>query len=142
MLSMGVTICEFPINTETARYATKMGMHVAGGASNVLRGGSLSGNMSIGEAIHEGSVDVLCSDYYPPAILHSIFRLHGEGLPLHEAVNLATLNPAASVNMDHELGSLEPGKKADLLIVRMQDDLPMVTHSFVDGVLVMQTTTK
>ena len=142
MLALGVSICEFPINMETAEYAMRMGMHVAGGASNVLRGGSLSGNMDMTTAIREGAVDILCSDYYPAAILHSVFKLHREGLPLHEAVNLATLNPAESVMADDRLGSLEAGKEADLLVVRLQDGLPMVTHSIVAGVLVMQTTTK
>jgi alpha-D-ribose 1-methylphosphonate 5-triphosphate diphosphatase len=143
MLAMGISICEFPINSETAAYAMKMGMHVAGGASNVLRGGSLSGNLDIATAICEGAVDVLCSDYYPAAILHSVFKLHQEfGLPLHSAVNLATLNAAESVGLDGTLGSLETGKEADLLIVRMQDGLPMVTHSMVGGTFVLQTTTK
>ncbi len=143
MLALGVSICEFPINMETAKYATQMGMHVAGGASNILRGGSLSGNLDMTEAIREEAVDTLCSDYYPAAILHSVFKLHADGvLPLHEAVNLATLNPAESVRLDKMLGSLEVGKEADLLIVRLQDGLPMVTHSMVSGVLVLQTTTK
>jgi alpha-D-ribose 1-methylphosphonate 5-triphosphate diphosphatase len=143
MLALGIGICEFPINMETAKYATQMGMHVAGGASNILRGGSLSGNLDMTEAIREDAIDTLCSDYYPAAILHSVFKLHRDGvLPLHEAVNLATLNPAESVNLDKTLGSLEPGKEADLLIVRMQDGLPMVTHSMVGGVLVLQTMTK
>jgi alpha-D-ribose 1-methylphosphonate 5-triphosphate diphosphatase len=44
--------------------------------------------------------------------------------------------------MDQEIGSLETGKAADLLIVRVQDELAMVTHSMVGGVLVMQTATK
>lgn len=143
MLALGIGICEFPINMETAKYATQMGMHVAGGASNILRGGSLSGNLDMTEAIREEAIDTLCSDYYPAAILHSVFKLHRDGvLPLHEAVNLATLNPAESVNLDKTLGSLEPGKEADLLIVRLQDGLPMVTHSMVGGVLVLQTMTK
>jgi alpha-D-ribose 1-methylphosphonate 5-triphosphate diphosphatase len=143
MLALGIGICEFPINMETAKYATKMGMHVAGGASNILRGGSLSGNLNMTEAIREEAIDILCSDYYPAAILHSVFKLHRDGvLPLHEAVNLATLNPAESVGLDKTLGSLEPGKEADLLIVRLQDGLPMVTHSMVGGVLVLQTMTK
>lgn len=142
MLALGVNICEFPINMETAQYAMKMGMHVAGGASNILRGGSMSGNLDMTMAVREGAVDVLCSDYYPAAILHSVFKLHRQGMPLHEAVNLATLHAAESVGLDQELGSLETGKAADLLIVRIQNELPMVTHSMVDGVLVMQTTTK
>lgn len=140
MLAMGVGICEFPINMETARYATGLGMHVAGGASNILRGGSLSGNLDMTRAVMEGAVDILCSDYYPAAILHSVFKLHQEqGMALHEAVNLATLNAAESVGLDGSLGSLEEGKEADVLIVQLQDGLPMVTHSMVGGQFVLQT---
>jgi len=63
-------------------------------------------------------------------------------MPLHEAVNLATLHPAQSVGIDGETGSLEAGKQADLLVVRLQDGIPMVTHTMVEGKLVLQTTTK
>lgn len=143
MLAIGAGICEFPINMETAAYAMKMGMHVAGGASNVLRGGSLSGNLDIAAAISDGAVDVLCSDYYPASILHSVFKLHREGgMPLHEAVGLATLNAAESVGLQDRLGSIETGKDADLLVVRLQDGLPMVTHVLVNGTFVMQTSNK
>jgi alpha-D-ribose 1-methylphosphonate 5-triphosphate diphosphatase len=153
MVALGVTISEFPINMETALYATRMGLHVAGGASNVLRGGSLSGNLDITAAIREGAVGMLCSDYYPASILHSVFRLHAgyaaadghggmAGMPLHEAVNLATLHPAQSLAIDDETGSLEVGKQADLLVVRLQDGIPMVTHVIVGGKLVLQTATK
>jgi alpha-D-ribose 1-methylphosphonate 5-triphosphate diphosphatase len=143
MVALGVTISEFPINMETAKYATRMGMYVAGGASNVLRGGSLSGNLDMTAAIREGAVGMLCSDYYPASILHSVFRLHGiEGMALHEAVNLATLHPAQSVGIDDETGSLEAGKQADLLVVRLQDSIPMITHVMVGGKMVLQTATK
>jgi alpha-D-ribose 1-methylphosphonate 5-triphosphate diphosphatase len=143
MLALGVNICEFPINMETASYAMQMGMHVAGGASNILRGGSLSGNLNMTDAVCAGAVDILCSDYYPAAILHSVFQLHREGkMPLHDSVNLATLHPAESVGLGEITGSLEAGKDADLLIVRIQDGLPMVTHTMVGGKFVMQTSTK
>jgi alpha-D-ribose 1-methylphosphonate 5-triphosphate diphosphatase len=86
---------------------------------------------------------MLCSDYYPASILHSVFRLHAaEGMALHEAVNLATLHPAQSVGIDEETGSLEAGKQADLLVVRLQDNIPMVTHTMVGGKFVLQTTMK
>ena len=68
MSALGVSICEFPINMETAAYAKENNMHVVGGASNVLRGGSLTGNLNIKDAILNGYVTSLCSDYYPPAI--------------------------------------------------------------------------
>jgi alpha-D-ribose 1-methylphosphonate 5-triphosphate diphosphatase len=143
MHSLGVNICEFPINMPTAQHAAKLGMHVIGGASNILRGGSLSGNLSMKEAVLNGAVDSLCSDYYPPAILHSIFKLyHEDGLPLNEAVNLATLNPAKAAGIDHHTGSLETGKDADLLIVKLVDGIPMVTHTIVKGHMVAQAENK
>jgi N-acetylglucosamine-6-phosphate deacetylase len=37
------------------------------------------------------------------------------GLPLHYAVRMASLNPARQLGRSHELGSIEPGKRADLV---------------------------
>ena len=48
-------------------------------------------------------------------------------------VNRTTLNPAKAMRIDKDYGSLEPGKKADLLIVDILDGYPVVTHVFVDG---------
>jgi alpha-D-ribose 1-methylphosphonate 5-triphosphate diphosphatase len=87
--SLGMSISEFPITLEVAREATRVGMHVAAGAPNVLLGGSHSGNLSAAEAILDGSVDILCSDYYPAAMLHAVFFMHREkGLPLADMVRL------------------------------------------------------
>ncbi len=38
------------------------------------------------------------------------------GIPLAEAVRIATLNPARVIGVDHRKGSLEPGKDADVAI--------------------------
>jgi alpha-D-ribose 1-methylphosphonate 5-triphosphate diphosphatase len=140
MRDLGVDICEFPVNLETAHHACKLGMHVAGGASNILRGGSLSGNLCIKEAVRQGAVDTLCSDYYPPSILHSVFKLHQEeNMPLSDAVNLATLNPAKAARIQDHTGSIERGKKADLLVVKMVEGLPMITHTIVKGNIVSRS---
>lgn len=143
MHGMGVDICEFPINLEAAAHAAKLGMHVVGGASNILRGGSLSGNVSMTEAVLKGYVDTLCSDYYPPSIIHSVFKLHHQqGIALPAAVNLATLNAAKAVKTDGYTGSIETGKDADLLIVKLTDNIPMVTHTIVRGHIVSQAATQ
>ena len=77
-------------------------------------GGSHSGNLSAAEAIEERTIDILCSDYYPAALLHSIFKLSDEyGQDLHEMFQLVTLNPAKAVQIDDEIGSIKEGKKAD-----------------------------
>ncbi|HLR20885.1 MAG TPA: N-acetylglucosamine-6-phosphate deacetylase [Tissierellaceae bacterium] len=37
-------------------------------------------------------------------------------VPIHEAVKMASLNPSRSINMDKDIGSIERGKKADLIL--------------------------
>ncbi|QEM08978.1 alpha-D-ribose 1-methylphosphonate 5-triphosphate diphosphatase [Mucilaginibacter rubeus] len=143
MRGLGIDICEFPITMETAKHAAQLGMHVVGGASNILRGGSLSGNLNMKDAVLQGAVDSLCSDYYPPAIIHAIFKLYNEeGMPLPEAVKMATLNPAKAVGINNHTGSIETGKDADLVIVKLLDGIPMVTHTIVRGHIVAQASNK
>jgi alpha-D-ribose 1-methylphosphonate 5-triphosphate diphosphatase len=137
----GATISEFPITLEAAREARRLGMSTVIGAPNVLLGGSHSGNLSATEAVRDGCADILCSDYYPAAILHAVFRLaKEEGIGLPAATRLATLNPARAVKMGDEIGSLAPGKKADLLLVeRIDGGFPAVTLVMVDGRTIMTT---
>lgn len=137
----GTTISEFPITIDVAREARRLGMHTVAGAPNILLGGSHSGNLSAAEAILDGSVDILCSDYYPAALLHGVFVMHRKhGLDLAEMVRLVTINPARAVNMDHEIGSIAPGKKADLLVVDViNGGFPVVSTAFVDGRLTLHT---
>ncbi|MFF5994110.1 phosphonate metabolism protein PhnM [Lysinibacillus sp. KU-BSD001] len=139
--SYGTTISEFPITLDVAREAKKMGMRTIAGAPNILIGGSHSGNLSASEAIQAQVIDIICSDYYPPAMLHGIFELATKyEEDLHRLFQLVTINPARAVNLDHEIGSIEVGKKADLLIIeQMEDGYPVVTTTMVDGSIIMQT---
>lgn len=136
---IGVDICEFPITIETAKSAKSKGLYTVVGAPNILLGGSHSRNMCAADAIKEECVDIVCSDYYPPAILHSIFIMHHKyGIPLNIMVNKATLNPAQATNTHKDYGSIEIGKKADLLIIDVLDSYPVITHVFVDGKITAQ----
>lgn len=132
--ALGVDISEFPITIDVAKEAKKRGFYTVVGAPNILLGGSHSGNMSAAEAILNDCADILCSDYYPQALLHSIFIMHHKhGIPLPEMVNKVSLNPAKATRIDKEYGSLEKGKKADVLIVDEIDGYPVITHVLVDG---------
>ncbi|WP_040984282.1 phosphonate metabolism protein PhnM [Oceanobacillus jeddahense] len=136
----GTTISEFPITLEIAREAKKHGLQTIVGAPNILLGGSHSGNLSAKEAIECRCADILCSDYYPAALLHAIFQLHDRGEDLHQMFMMVTLNPAQAVAMDNEIGSIKQGKKADLLVIkRMQDGYPMLTNTMVNGELMTTT---
>ena len=131
---IGVDISEFPISMETAKSAKAHGFYTVMGSANILRGSSHSGNLSATDAVLEDCADIICSDYYPAAILHSIFHMHDKyEVPLTQMVNKATLNPAKAMRTDKDYGSIETGKKADLLIVDILDGYPVITHSFVDG---------
>ena len=58
---------------------------------------------------------------------------HKHGVPIPEMVKKVTLNPAKATRIDEEYGSLEQGKKADILIVDEIDGYPVITHVLVDG---------
>lgn len=138
---IGATISEFPITLEVATYAHRLDLHTVAGAPNVLLGGSHSGNMAAYQAVDAGVVDVLCSDYYPAALLHAVFKLHYDyDHPLHQMFKLVTLNAAKAVGIDDQVGSIEVGKKADIVIIdEMQGDIPVITNCFVDGKHIFET---
>ena len=106
------------------------------GAPNVLLGKSHAGNLSAAEAIQEKCIDILCSDYYPAAMLHAIFKLNENyGIDLCEAFKYVTINPAKAVKMENVIGSIKEGKKADILIIEKLDEIPVITSVFVAGKL-------
>jgi alpha-D-ribose 1-methylphosphonate 5-triphosphate diphosphatase len=137
---IGIKISEFPTTLSIALQAKQLGFSTLGGAPNILLGGSHSGNLSASEAIQHNALDILCSDYYPPSLLHAIFKMN-QNSPnlLNKMFNMLTINPAKAVQMDKEIGSIEVGKKADLLIIeKIKTDFPVITKVFVDGCLIQQ----
>jgi imidazolonepropionase len=50
----------------------------------------------------------------------------GMGLSLEEALTAATINPAFSLDVHHDAGSLEVGKRADLVVLRSRRLLDLV----------------
>ncbi len=141
MDSLGAVISEFPIDMKTAHEAQERGMHTLAGAPNVMLGHSHSGNLSAREAVQEGAIDMLCSDYYPAALIDAVFTLHREcSMSLPAAFALVTANPAKAVGIDGVVGSLEVGKRADILLVREigcnpegSVTTPVITRAFVGG---------
>ncbi|WP_442891850.1 amidohydrolase family protein, partial [Dissulfurispira sp.] len=90
-----------------------------------LEGDSQAKNLSARNAISSGYGDILCSDYSPMTILHAVFTIERlDILPLHEAVNMASANPAKAVGISDKTGSIEEGKEADLILVDISDEVP------------------
>ena len=131
----GATLSEMPTTLEAARRAKELGLWVCLGAPNYYRGGSHCGNLSSLDALDEGLVDILCSDYHFPTMLGSIVKMIETGTNPSEAVNLVTLNPAKMLCFDKEIGSIEIGKKADLVAFVSKKSFASVSLVLVDGLV-------
>ena len=134
MINNGLKICEFPLNKTIAEYASQNGLCSIVGSPNVLLGHSHYKNANATELLQSGYADVLCSDYYSPSLLLSVFKLNREhGIPLYKAVTFASLNPAKAVSIDSLTGSISVGKIADLIIVDATSVCPVVTKAIING---------
>lgn len=132
---LGVAIGEFPISMDVARQMKTVGIATLLGAPNILLGGSHSGNLSAEEAVRNGCADILCSDYYPQALLPAVFYLADKGVvSLPEACGFVSANPAAAAGIGADTGALEPGLRADMLVVsRQKGKLPRLRQTWVSG---------
>ncbi|MBN1696976.1 MAG: alpha-D-ribose 1-methylphosphonate 5-triphosphate diphosphatase [Spirochaetales bacterium] len=129
----GVGISEFPTTYEAALKAKELGMRVVMGAPNMVRGESHSGNISAQLLAERGLLDGFSSDYMPVSLLHAAFELYKRlHVPLYRAVSTVTSTIASMVKLD-DRGVLEPGKKADIIRVRVIDCLPIVRGVWKNG---------
>jgi imidazolonepropionase len=86
------------------------------------------------QLIEEGAIVSLASDFNPGSSMVSsmlfvlqlgVFLLR---LSIEEAVNAVTANAAFALGRHEEVGSLEPGKKTDLLLCELPDYASLVYH--------------
>lgn len=113
----GITISEFPVTMEAAQAARKHGVEVIAGAPNIVRGGSHSGNVAAADLVRAGAVDVLASDYVPPAMVEAAWLSAGSGdVSLPQAVGMITDGAARMVGLA-DRGRIEAGLRADLVQV-------------------------
>ena len=103
---------------ETAPYAATPGMFLDA-VGNLSRERSLYGYLAVGVPGTVMGLD------------HAIRTFHQlTGAPLAEVVRMASLTPARILGRDNEIGSIAPGKKADLVVL---DAKLMVRQVYVDG---------
>jgi imidazolonepropionase len=84
--------------------------------------------------VEEGAIVALASDFNPGSSMVSsmlfvlqlgVFLLR---LTVEEAINAVTANAAFALGKHEEIGSLEPGKKTDLLLCELPDYAALVYH--------------
>ena len=126
----GVGVAEFPTTLEAAKACKQRNISVMMGAPNLLRGGSHSGNVAAHELVEHGLLDILSSDYAPSSLLAGAVRL---GLEMgNMAIGLKKVTPAQATKLD-DRGSLEIGKRADMLRFNLINDLPITRGLWVAG---------
>lgn len=133
MKDLGVKISEFPLSLETSVFAKENGLKIVVGAPNIVRGKSSCGNIRATFLIENNCADIVSSDYHPSSLLYASIKLYKLGiLKLHEAINMVTLNPAEAVGLK-DRGCLLPSKRADIVIFKLRNRLPVVVKVIVMG---------
>jgi 5-methylthioadenosine/S-adenosylhomocysteine deaminase len=56
------------------------------------------------------------------ALVHKAVRLDPTVVPARAVVAMATIDGARALGMDHLIGSIEPGKRADLVVLDLEED--------------------
>ena len=118
MLQNKIQIDEFPLNMDIAKEAFNSNIYNLVGSLNSLKGKSHNNNASAIELLKKGWAKIICSDYYSPSLLVSLFLIPKiSELSLSEAVRFASYYPAKAIGVDNMYGSISPGKIADLIII-------------------------
>ena len=115
--SLGAKVAEFPMHERVFRAAREAGDPIVLGAPNAMRGGSHLGSPGAAEMIARDLCDILASDYYYPAMLGAMVRLHADRVaPLPDLWRLVSANPAAAMGLA-DRGRIAPGQRADLVLL-------------------------
>ncbi len=130
----GVCVAEFPTTIEAAQKAHENGLTTIMGAPNAVRGQSHSGNISTALLAEKYLLDGLSSDYVPTSLLQAVFGLSESlEIPLPETVAMVSANIADVVGFN-DRGELQPGKRADMVRVRLHHQMPVIQQVFKKGV--------
>ncbi len=130
----GAKIAEFPMHDRVFAAARAAGDHIVLGAPNAMRGGSHLGSPSAAQMIGRGLCDILASDYFYPAMLGAMARLHAEAVaPLPHLWRLVSANPAAALGLT-DRGEIAQGRRADLVLVDWPEGAtPAIVRTWVSG---------
>jgi alpha-D-ribose 1-methylphosphonate 5-triphosphate diphosphatase PhnM len=97
-------------------------------------------NPTISDMASNPSIYIICGDSVKSPIVQSVYVLHHfYGMRLTDAVGMVSLNPARAIGLDKRLGSIEWGKRADLVLTTDNSDSMEISKVFVSGCIVYNT---
>ena len=142
-IAAGISSCHESTRKEDALAKLRLGMYA------MLREGSAWHDLKDTiRAITETGIDsrhamMITDDTHPDTLInvghmnHVVRRAIEEGLEPVRAVQMATINVAEYFRLGHDLGSISPGKCADIIFVRDLKEMK-VDKVLVDGLLVAE----
>ena len=142
-IASGIRCCHESTRAEDALAKMRLGMYV------LIREGSAWHDLKeVVKSITQNEIDsryaVLISDDTHPHTLiedghldHIVRRAISEGVDPLTAIQMVTINCAQCFQMDHELGSIAPGKCADIVFLDSLEDVS-VTKVLIDGEVVSE----
>jgi 5-methylthioadenosine/S-adenosylhomocysteine deaminase len=84
-------------------------------------------NVTLGtDSTATGSINIIDEIHFAQKMYK---KMYGEELDLKTLFNMVTINPAKAFRMDKDLGSIEKGKLADLLLIRTKEKNPYKAFS-------------
>lgn len=142
-IASGVRCCHESTRKEDALEKMRLGMYA------MIREGSAWHDLKeVIRSITEENIDsryavLISDDTHPHTLLHDghldhiVRRAVQEGVDVLTAIQMVTINCAQCFQMDHELGSIAPGKCADIVFI---DDLETLRISkvMIDGNIVAE----
>lgn len=142
-IAAGVRCCHESTRAEDALAKMRLGMYA------LLREGSAWHDLKeVGRAITEHEVDsrfacLISDDTHPHTLLehghldHIVRRAIEEGIDPVTAIQMVTINCAQCFHMDHELGSITPGKCADIIFIDSLESFK-IEKVMIDGDIVAE----
>lgn len=92
-----------------------------------------SNPISYVELKNQQSDTILYSDEFAYTLIPTIFKYAAIINDLAKAVEMVTLAPAKALGIADYFGSIEQGKFADLVMVELYDNVPLVKETFLNG---------
>lgn len=142
-IASGVRCCHESTRAEDALAKMRLGMYA------MIREGSAWHDLhELAPIIANGDIDtrfacLVSDDNHPHTLVehghvdHLIRRALEEGIDAITAIQMVTINCATCFQMDHELGSITPGKCADIVFLNNLTDIE-VTRVIIDGEVVAE----
>ena len=142
-IASGVRCCHESTRMEDTLEKMRLGMYA------MFREGSAWHDLKeVAKSITEHKIDtrfatLISDDTHPHTLTsqghldHIVRRAVEEGIDVITAIQMVTINCAQCFQMDHDFGSIAPGKCADMVLLNNLDDI-QVTKVWIDGDLVAQ----